>query len=97
MAPRGAEGQRRDGGAAEDARRLLEDVRRGHESGCPTFEHLERLEAELGVLWRRVEQIRARDYFGTAETTEIDDVLRCCEDALSAFEAAAAGSDEAVP
>jgi hypothetical protein len=81
------------GGAVEEAGRLLREIRRRHEGVCLTIEQHERLEAELGVLQRRMEQIRARDHFGAVETAEIDDALRRCVDALSAFGVAAAGRE----
>ncbi len=70
---------------AEEAERLLEHVRRESDHRDFSFAELEELEADLGKLRRWAQQIRARNHFAVTGTTALDDLLRCCEDALAAF------------
>jgi hypothetical protein len=83
------------GEAAAEAEHLLEHIRCTHGARSFSFEALEALEADLDRVRRRVELIRARDHFGEAEATAIDDVVHRCEDALTDFAEEASRRDVA--
>jgi hypothetical protein len=70
---------------ARDAERFLAHVAHEAEHRQFTYAELEELEADLGKLRRWLEQVQARDYFATPNTSEVSALLERCDAALSAF------------
>lgn len=68
-----------------DTEAFLAHVEREREHREFTFAEVEELEADLGKLRRWIDQIRARDYFGTGGAAAVDAVLTRGETALAAF------------
>ena len=77
-----------------EAERFLSHAEREREHRAFTFADLGELKEDLGKLKRWVEQVRARDYFGTAEASPLDELLDRCETAVASFLEDAYGSDE---
>jgi hypothetical protein len=74
---------------------FLAHVRRETEHREFTFAELEELEEDLGKLKRWVEQVRARDHFGGDAASQVDDLLRRCDEELGAFMEEASHHDDA--
>jgi hypothetical protein len=79
---------------AREAERFLSHAQREREHRAFTFAELEEIEEDLGKLTHWVEQVRARDYFGTANVISVNELLGRCEAAIASFLEDAYGSDE---
>lgn len=64
---------------------LLAHVRRETEHRDFRYAEVEELEADLGKIRRWYGQVQARDYFGSPEATEVENLLTRGEEALAAF------------
>ena len=79
---------------AREAERFLAHAQREREHRELTFAELEEIEEDLGKLKRWVGQVRARDYFGTADTSPVTELLDRCEAAVASFLEEAYGTGE---
>ncbi len=66
-----------------DAQGFLDHVRRETEHRAFTFAEVEELEGDLQKLKRWHGQVRARDYFESAESGAVDAALARCDEALT--------------
>lgn len=81
---------------SREAERLLQHVGRETEHREVRFAELEELEEDLTKPKRWMEQVRSRDYFPDGSSTQPQQVLEQCNEALVQFlEAAAAGDASA--
>jgi hypothetical protein len=81
---------------AREAERLLQHVARETEHRDFSFAELEELEEDLTKLKRWMDQVRSRDYFPDGSSSQPEQLLERCDQAITEFlEAAAAGDTSA--
>jgi hypothetical protein len=78
---------------ARDAERLLQHVARETEHRDFSFAELEELEEDLNKLNRWMGQVRSRDYFPDGPSTQLEHLLKRCDEVLAEFLDAAAAGD----
>lgn len=78
-----------------EAKGFIAHVQRETEHREFTFAELEELEGDLAKLKRWMEQVRARDYFASAQAEDVMTLFTRCEEELAAFMETAAREDEA--
>src|SRR5262249_46382685 len=70
---------------SRDAERLLQHVAHETEHRDFSFPELEELEEDLNKLKRWMEQVHSRDYFPTGSSTDLEQLLKRCDEALAGF------------